>query len=137
LRHPADHGLEYGSPQAAHVPGRRDHVNFSKAAPNGLEDLLERQRREVASVLLAIEPLLLEDHNWEALLEQGDPSVMRFTYDAKDLHRLSDSLRNSSRLAELSASVFPAWLGYHLGAKSAVCNGSVSRATRVDTALRN
>jgi hypothetical protein len=47
---------------------------------------------------------------------------MRFTYDAKDLHKLSDSLRNSRGLAELSASVFPAWLGYHLGAESAVCN---------------
>jgi hypothetical protein len=87
-------------------------------------------------VLLTIEPLLLEDHNWEAILEQGDPSVMRFTYDAKNLHKLSDSLHNSG-LAELSASVFPAWLGYHLGAKSAVCNGSCVTSNAGPTALRN
>src|SRR5262245_31571215 len=67
--HPADHGLEYGSPKAPHVPRRRDHVDLCKAAPYGLEGLLECQRWELASVLLAIEPLLLENQNWDALPE--------------------------------------------------------------------
>src|SRR5262249_33260455 len=77
--------------------------------------------REIASVLLAIEPLLLEDQNWDPLPEQGDPRVMGFAYDAKYLHKLSDSLRNSRGLAGLSAT--PRVLACHLGAKSAVCNG--------------
>ena len=66
---------------------------------SGLKNFMESMAWEFAGVFFPIEPLFLDDQNWNAILEQGDPRVMGFGDDPKDLQ--SDFFTSPTELRRL------------------------------------
>jgi hypothetical protein len=78
-----------GTPQLRRVPRRRDDVDVTDAKVPLLHGRSEGEEREIERMLLAVEPLLLQDERRNAVLEQSNAAVMGVADDPQNPQGLS------------------------------------------------